>query len=117
MDLASLCRWCTPGSKGPQSIAIAGRGPVVRIQLPPAESRSNHRFLRLWTLHDVLRALGQPLDRKIRALFERRPSYGSVREALLLQRTIGNQATLRLLARQASNLIGNEPGGGYELTQ
>jgi hypothetical protein len=38
MDLAFLCRWYTLGSKGPQSIEIAGRGPVVRILLPPAVS-------------------------------------------------------------------------------
>ena len=43
-----------------------------------------------------------------------RPSYGSVQEALLLQGTIGNQATLRLLAQRASNSIGNASGGGYE---
>src|SRR5215469_16703556 len=41
MDLASLCRWYTLGSKGPQSIEIAGREPVVRSHLPPAESRAN----------------------------------------------------------------------------
>jgi hypothetical protein len=46
MDLASLCRWCTPGSKGLRSIAIAGRGPVVRIQLPPPASHERtHRLL------------------------------------------------------------------------
>ena len=39
MDLASLCRWYTLGSKGPQSIEISGREPVVRILLPPAKSR------------------------------------------------------------------------------
>src|SRR6266513_54611 len=44
-------------------------------------------------------------------LVARRPA---VQEALLLQRTIGNQAPLRLPAQRASNLIGNEPGGGDE---
>jgi hypothetical protein len=46
-------------------------------------------------------------------LVARPPSYGSVQEALLLQRTLGNQAMPRVLAQWASNLIGNEPGGGY----
>ena len=39
--------------------------------------------------------------------------HGLVEQALLLQRTIGNQATLRLLAQRASNLTGNELGGDY----
>ena len=44
-----------------------------------------------------------------------RPFSGSaIEQALFLQRTIGNQATLRLLARQTSNSAGSSLTGGHE---
>ena len=44
-------------------------------------------------------------------LVGRRPGHVTSQQALMLQRTIGNQATARLLAHWASRLTGNEPGG------
>jgi hypothetical protein len=41
-------------------------------------------------------------------------SYGWVEHAQLLQRSIGNQATLRLLAQQAPGLIAHRPGAHHE---
>ena len=38
----------------------------------------------------------------------------SVAQVLMLQRTIGNRATSRLLAQQTSSLTGNRPGGGHD---
>jgi hypothetical protein len=43
-----------------------------------------------------------------------RSVHEQVEQAQLLQRTIGNQATLRLLAYRASSLTGNEPGGNHD---
>jgi hypothetical protein len=40
--------------------------------------------------------------------------HGPVEQALLLQRAIGNQATLRLLAKRAGGQNDNEPGGDQE---
>ena len=39
-----------------------------------------------------------------------------IKSVLFLQRTIGNQATLRLLAQQASRPTGCAPGSGHELS-
>jgi Domain of unknown function (DUF4157) len=43
-----------------------------------------------------------------------RPGHGPVEQALFLQRTIGNQATLRLLARQTSGPVVSNPPSKYE---
>jgi hypothetical protein len=44
---------------------------------------------------------------------------GAVEQARMLQQTIGNQATLRLMAQRTSNLTKNRPDSGHEqrLTQ
>ena len=50
-----------------------------------------------------------------RSTFAARPFGGSaVAQAHVLQRSIGNQATLRLLAQRGSSLTGNELHGHYE---
>jgi hypothetical protein len=50
------------------------------------------------------------------SVFGTRPFGGStVEQAHFLQRTIGNQATLRLMAQQTSSLTGNESYGDHEL--
>lgn len=48
------------------------------------------------------------------ALVERRLGHDLVGQGLLLQRTIGNQATLRLLAHQASRPVGSVPDNDHE---
>jgi hypothetical protein len=45
---------------------------------------------------------------------ERRLGHNPEEQMLFLQRTIGNQATLRLLAQRSSNPTKNRPGRGYE---
>ena len=51
------------------------------------------------------------------ALAARRPGHSQVDPALMLQRTVGNQAILRLMAAQrATKLVGNEPVGHNDQT-
>ena len=48
--------------------------------------------------------------------FPARPGGSLVEQAFLLQRTIGNQATLRLLAQRSTRRSGTEPGDQHEQT-
>src|SRR6476620_8050412 len=54
------------------------------------------------------------LTRQRSAFVAHPPSYDALEQAHILQRSIGNQATLRLLSQRASNLSGNQPGVDYE---
>jgi hypothetical protein len=47
-------------------------------------------------------------------LVAQRLGHGLVRQAQLLQRSTGNQSTLRLLAQRGSTLTGGKPGGDHE---
>jgi hypothetical protein len=54
------------------------------------------------------------LTRQHSAFLPHRPSHGVLEQAHMLQRSIGNQATLRLLAQRTSSLTGEQPGGDHE---
>ncbi len=58
------------------------------------------------TISDVIR----PPANKRPQLMPWQPGLGAADRVLMLQRTIGNQATLRLLSQRPSTLTGNEPG-------
>jgi hypothetical protein len=59
------------------------------------------------------------LARQSSPLVAHRPGQSTVEQALMLQRTIRNQATLRLLAQPTSNLIAREakPGVSWDFTK
>lgn len=47
-------------------------------------------------------------------LLAHRPSHDAFEQANMLQRSIGNQASLRLLSQRTSSLTDNQPGGDHE---
>jgi hypothetical protein len=65
----------------------------------------------------VTKASASPTNKRLpqRSTLVARPFGGAgVEQAHMLQRRIGNQATLRLLAQRTSSLTGNQPAGDYD---